>query len=131
MRRTLCKSKIHRATLTGADLHYEGSLTVDRALMDAADLLPFEKVQVVNVNTGARLETYVIEGPRASGTVQLNGAAARLGMAGDLVIIISYGEYAPDELTADFVPRIVFVDTENRPVVPHSAAEREEGRHEA
>src|SRR3954470_6485596 len=85
MRRTLCKSKIHRATLTGADLNYEGSLTVDRALMDAADMRPFEKVQVVNVNTGARLETYLIAGAAGSGVVQLNGAGARLGMAGDLV----------------------------------------------
>ena len=131
MRRTLCKSKIHRATLTGADLHYEGSLTVDRDLMDAADLLPFEKVQVVNVNTGARLETYVIEGERASGTIQLNGAAARLGMPGDLVIVISYGDYAAEELGADFTPTIVFVDAANRRIVPRSASEREEGRHEA
>lgn len=131
MLRTLCKSKIHRATLTGADLHYEGSLTVDRDLMDAADLLPFEKVQVVNVNTGARLETYVIEGARASGTIQLNGAAARLGMPGDLVIIISYGDFAPEELAGSFAPRIVFVDERNRQVAPHSAQELEEGRHEA
>ena len=131
MRRTLCKSKIHRATLTGADLHYEGSLTVDRDLMDAADLLPFEKVQVVNVNTGARLETYVIEGARASGTMQLNGAAARLGMPGDLVIVISYGEYAPNEIVAEFAPTVVFVDAANRRVEPHSATEREQGRHEA
>lgn len=131
MRRTLCKSKIHRATLTGADLHYEGSLTVDRDLMDAADLLPFEKVQVVNVNTGARLETYVIEGDRGSGTIQLNGAAARLGMPGDLVIIISYGDYEDDELDDAFTPRIVFVDTANRRVPPHSRAAFEAGRHEA
>ena len=131
MYRTLCKSKIHRATLTGADLHYEGSLTVDRDLMDAADLVAFEKVQVVNVNTGARLETYVIEGARTSGTIQLNGAAARLGMPGDLVIIISYGDYAPEELTAGFAPTIVFVDAENRRVLPRSPAELDEGRHEA
>ncbi len=134
MRRTLCKSKIHRATLTGADLHYEGSLTVDRELMDAADLLPFEKVQVVNVNNGARLETYVIEGARGSGTVQLNGAAARLGMPGDLVIVISYGEYEDAELTADFQPKLVFVefvDGKNRRTPPHSTQELEEGRHEA
>ncbi len=131
MRRTLCKSKIHRATLTGADLHYEGSLTVDRDLMDAADLLPFEKVQVVNVNTGARLETYVIEGARASGTMQLNGAAARLGMPGDLVIVISYGEYGPEEIGAEFSPVVVFVDADNRRVPPRSAVEREQGRHEA
>jgi aspartate 1-decarboxylase len=131
MRRTLCKSKIHRATLTGADLHYEGSCTVDRDLMDAADLLPFEKVQVVNVNTGARLETYVRVGAGARGTVQHNGAAARLGMPGDLVIIISYAEYEDDELDEAFAPRIVFVDAENRRVVPASRTEFEEGRHEA
>ena len=93
MRRTMCKSKVHRAVLTGADLHYEGSLTLDVALMEAADILPFEKVQVVNVNNGSRLETYVIEGERNSGTIQLNGAAARLGAAGDHVIVISYADY--------------------------------------
>lgn len=130
MRRTLCKSKIHRATLTGADLHYEGSLTVDRDLMDAADMLAFEKVQVVNVNTGARLETYVIEGARGSGTIQLNGAAARLGMPGDLVIVISYGEFEDHEL-AGFAPRIVFVDGRNRRCAPQSAPDAEEARHEA
>ena len=113
MRRTMCKSKIHRGVLTGADLHYEGSLTVDRALMDAADLREFEKVQVVNVNTGARLETYVIEGARDSGTIQLNGAAARLGMPGDHVIVISYAEYDDAELER-FAPKIVFVDERNR-----------------
>jgi aspartate 1-decarboxylase len=116
MRRILCKSKIHRATLTGADLHYEGSLTVDRALLDAADMRPYEKVQVVNVNTGARLETYLIAGPRGGGTVQLNGAAARLGLPGDLVIIISYAEYEERELTDAFAPTVVFVDARNRPV---------------
>ena len=130
MRRTLCKSKIHRATLTGADLHYEGSLTVDRDLMDAADLLPFEKVQVVNVNNGARLETYVIEGERGSGVVQLNGAAARLGMPGDLVIVISYADYEDHEL-AGFAPKVVFVDARNRRHQPASAGEVEQGRHEA
>jgi aspartate 1-decarboxylase len=113
MRRTMCKSKIHRGVLTGADLHYEGSLTVDRDLMDAADLREFEKVQVVNVNNGARLETYVIEGPRGSGTLQLNGAAARLGMPGDHVIVISYAEYDEPELEG-FAPRIVFVEADNR-----------------
>ncbi len=117
MRRTMCKSKIHRGVLTGADLHYEGSLTVDRDLMDAADLLPFEKVQVVNVNNGARLETYLIEGERGSGTIQLNGAAARLGVPGDLVIIISYAEYKESELEG-FEPKVVFVDARNRVVKP-------------
>src|SRR5919201_6087208 len=108
MRRTMCKSKIHRGILTGADLHYEGSLTLDRDLMDAADILPYEKVQVVNVNNGARLETYVIEGERGSGTIQLNGAAARLGVPGDHVIVISYAEYEEAELAA-FAPKLVFV----------------------
>lgn len=114
MRRTLCKSKIHRAVLTGADLHYEGSITLDRDLMDAADLLEFEKVQVVNVNNGSRLETYVIAGPRSTGTIQLNGAAARLGAVGDHVIIISYADYDEAELTGEFTPKIVFVDDRNR-----------------
>ena len=113
MRRTMCKSKVHRAVLTGADLHYEGSLTLDLALMQAADILPFEKVQVVNVNNGSRLETYVIEGERTSGTIQLNGAAARLGAAGDHVIIISYADYEEGELE-NFEPRLVFVDEKNR-----------------
>lgn len=115
MRRVMCKSKIHRGVLTGADLHYEGSLTLDRELMDAADLREFEKVQVVNVNNGARLETYVIEGERGSGTIQLNGAAARLGMPGDHVIVISYADFDESELE-DFQPRIVFVDEHNRVV---------------
>jgi len=117
MRRTMCKSKIHRGTLTGADLHYEGSLTLDRDLMDAADILPFEKVQVVNVNNGSRLETYVIEGERGSGTIQLNGAAARLGAAGDHVIVISYADYEEQELE-NFEPKLVFVDARNRIAKP-------------
>ena len=114
MRRTLCKSKIHRATITGADLNYEGSLTVDRALMDAADMRPYERVQVVNVNNGARLETYLIAGEAGSGVVQLNGAGARLGVPGDVVILMTYGEYEESELRADFAPRIVLVDERNR-----------------
>lgn len=117
MRRTMCKSKIHRGVLTGADLHYEGSLTIDRDLMDAADILAFEKVQVVNVNNGSRLETYVIEGERGSGTIQLNGAAARLGAVGDHVIVISYADYEDADLR-DFEPKIVFVDERNREVRP-------------
>ncbi|HTL94298.1 MAG TPA: aspartate 1-decarboxylase [Gemmatimonadaceae bacterium] len=115
MRRKMCKSKIHRATITGADLQYEGSLTLDRDLMDAADLEPYEQVQVVNVNTGSRLETYVIEGERGSGTIQLNGAAARMGAVGDPVIVMSYADYDESELAA-FAPRIVFVDDRNRVV---------------
>jgi aspartate 1-decarboxylase len=113
MRRTLCKSKIHRAVLTGADVHYEGSVTIDRDLMEAADLVEYERVQVVNVNNGARLETYVIEGPRGSGAMQLNGAAARLGVVGDHVIVISYAEYDEREIEGH-QPRKVFVDERNR-----------------
>jgi aspartate 1-decarboxylase len=114
MRRTLCKSKIHRATLTGADLNYEGSLTLDRELMDAAEMLPYERVQVVNVNNGARLETYLIPGARGSGVVQLNGAGARLGAPGDLVILMTYGEYEDDEVDEHFMPLVVLVDAQNR-----------------
>ena len=116
MRRLMCKSKIHRATLTGADLHYVGSLTVDRDLMDAADMLPYEQVHVVNVNNGNRLVTYIIEGERGSGTVQLNGAAARLGAPGDIVIVMTYAEYEDAELKRGFEPQVVFVDDENHQV---------------
>ncbi len=92
MRRRLMKSKIHRATITSADLHYEGSLTLDTDLMDAADLVEYEEIQVVNVNNGSRFTTYVIPGPAGSGVLQLNGAAARLGMPGDVVILIAYAD---------------------------------------
>jgi aspartate 1-decarboxylase len=114
MRRTLCKSKIHRATITGADLNYEGSLTLDRALMDAADMLPYERVQVVNVNNGARLETYLIPGDAGSGVVQLNGAGARLGAPGDVVILMTYGEFEDEEIGDGFTPLVVLVDGQNR-----------------
>lgn len=117
MLRSMMKSKIHRATITAADLHYEGSLTVDRDLMEAADLREHEEIHVVNVNNGARLVTYVIPGARGSGVIQLNGAAARLGMPGDLVICISYGLFTEAEL-AHFVPRVVHVDAANRLVPP-------------
>lgn len=117
MRRTLCKSKIHRAVLTGADLNYEGSITLDSALMRAANIVEFEKVQVVNVNNGSRLETYVIAGAPESGEIQLNGAAARLGAVGDHVIIISYASYEDAELV-NFAPKIVFVDEHNRRLAP-------------
>jgi aspartate 1-decarboxylase len=117
MQRHLMKSKIHRATITSADLHYEGSLTVDEDLLDAADLVEYEEIQVVNVNNGQRFSTYVIPGPRGSGVIQLNGAAARLGMAGDLVILISYAVF--DEKEAErHNPRVVFVDAQNRIVRP-------------
>jgi len=122
MQRHLMKSKIHRATITSADLHYEGSLTVDEDLLDAADLHSYEEVQVVNVNNGARFTTYAIPGPRGSGVIQLNGAAARLGMPGDLVIVISYGIFDEAE-AARHQPTVVFVDERNRPVRPPLRAE--------
>ncbi|AEP10968.1 aspartate 1-decarboxylase [Chloracidobacterium thermophilum] len=113
MFRLMHKSKIHRATVTEANLNYTGSLTVDQDLLDAADILPNEKVSVVNINTGARFETYAISGPRGSGTICLNGAAARLGTPGDLVIIISYGLFT-DEEARHLKPRVVKVDAHNR-----------------
>lgn len=115
------KSKIHRAVVTDSNLAYEGSITIDRDLMDAADLLEHERVQVVDVNNGARFETYVIEGSRASGVVCLNGAAARLVLPGDLVIVISYGSYDESDLK-EFAPIVVTVDRANRPTATHSAA---------
>lgn len=115
MRRTMMKSKLHRATVTQANLDYVGSITIDRDLMDAADLLPNEKVQVVDNDNGNRLETYVIEGERGSGVVGLNGAAARLVHPGDTVIIISYGEYEDADARAHD-PTVVFVDGHNRVV---------------
>jgi aspartate 1-decarboxylase len=113
MRRIMMKSKLHRATVTEANLEYVGSITIDRDLMDAADLLPNEKVQVVDNNNGARLETYVIEGPRGSGVICLNGAAARLVQPGDNVIIISYAELEDAEARS-WDPTVVFVDEGNR-----------------
>ncbi|MDJ1136001.1 aspartate 1-decarboxylase [Streptomyces iconiensis] len=112
MLRTMLKSKIHRATVTAADLNYVGSLTLDPDLMDAADLLPGEQVHVVDINNGSRLETYVIEGTRGSGEVQINGAAARLVHTGDLVIVIAYG-MVTDEEARSGTPRVVFVDERN------------------
>lgn len=116
MHRHLMKSKVHRATITSADLHYEGSLTLDRDLMAAADLVEFEEIHVVNVNNGQRFVTYIIPGEPGSGTVQLNGAAARLGMPGDLVILIAYG-IVDNEAVANHSPRVVFVDASNR-IIP-------------
>jgi aspartate 1-decarboxylase len=109
----MLKSKIHRATVTQADLHYVGSVTLDADLMDAADLLPGEQVAIVDVTNGARLETYVIEGERGSGVVGINGAAAHLIHPNDLVILISYAQM-DDELARQYVPRIVHVDAANR-----------------
>lgn len=113
MRRTMCKSKVHRATVTDANLAYEGSITLDPVLMEAADIRAYEKVHVVNIANGARFETYVITGVEASGDVVLNGAAARLVQPGDKVIIMSYAEYEESELE-DFEPRLIFVDDKNR-----------------
>ena len=114
MFRTLMKSKLHRGTVTGANLHYVGSITVDADLMDAADLLPNEKVQVVDIDNGARLETYVIPGERGSGDLCLNGAAARLVQPGDKVIVISYGVYTDAE-AREHQPTVVVLDEVNRP----------------
>jgi aspartate 1-decarboxylase len=112
MQRTMCKGKIHRATVTQANLNYIGSITIDQDLLDAADIYPYEKVQVVNINNGARLETYTIAGARGSGVICLNGAAARHAAEGDIVIIISYGQYDEVEIRS-LEPLIVFVDADN------------------
>lgn len=115
MYRHMMKSKIHRATVTEANLNYVGSITIDEELMEAADLLENEKVQIVDNNNGSRLETYVIPGPRGSGVICLNGAAARLVHPGDTVIIISYAMLSTEEL-AGHKPTVVFVDEDNKPV---------------
>ena len=113
MMRTMCKGKIHRATITQADLNYIGSITIDQNLLEAADIYPYEKVQVVNINTGSRLETYAIAGARDSGVICLNGAAARLNAPGDLVIIISYADFNEAEIRS-LTPHIVFVNENNQ-----------------
>ena len=113
MQRTMCKGKIHRATVTQANLNYIGSITIDQDLLEAADIYPYEKVQVVNVTNGSRLETYAIAGARGSGVICLNGAAARLTAEGDIVIIISYGQFDEQEIRS-LVPKVVFVDEQNR-----------------
>ena len=110
--RTMLKSKIHRATVTEANLHYEGSITIDRALMEAADLLPYEQVHVLDVDNGSRLETYVIEGERGSGRIGINGAAARLVHEGDKVLIVSYQTVSEAD-AINIVPTLVYVDSRN------------------
>ncbi|HYF61359.1 MAG TPA: aspartate 1-decarboxylase [Herpetosiphonaceae bacterium] len=112
MIRTLVHAKIHRATVTNADLNYVGSITIDEDLLEAAGIWPFERVQVVDVNNGARLETYAIVGERGSGTIQLNGAAAHLVDIGDLVIIMAYAQV--DAKPEEWEPTVVFVDENNR-----------------
>jgi aspartate 1-decarboxylase len=113
--RTMLSSKIHRATVTQADLHYVGSLTLDQDLIDAAGLLPGERVDIVDIDNGNRLSTYVIEGRRGSGVIGINGAAARLISPGDLVIIIAY-QTVTDEEARTLRPRVVFVDRDNSPI---------------
>jgi aspartate 1-decarboxylase len=113
MQRTMLKSKIHRATITGSDLHYVGSITVDPELLEAADIAPFEQVHVVDVDNGARFETYTIAGEPGSGTIQVNGAAARLVHTGDTVILISYASYDAAEL-AEYEPVVVHVNRVNQ-----------------
>ncbi|QQS37056.1 MAG: aspartate 1-decarboxylase [Ignavibacteriales bacterium] len=113
MTREMFRAKIHRATVTMAELYYEGSITIDKELMEAADILPNEKVQVVNMSTGSRIETYTIEGPANSGMICLNGPAARLGYVGDEVIIIAYSQMS-DEEAKKHVPKVIFVDKNNK-----------------
>ena len=113
MLRTMMTSKIHRATVTQADLHYVGSVTVDADLLDAANLLPGELVHIVDIDNGARLETYTIAGERGSGVIGINGAAARLVHPGDLVILIAYGQ-VEDAEARELEPHVVFVDSENQ-----------------
>ncbi len=115
MIRTMMKSKIHRATVTQADLHYVGSCTIDADLMEAADILEGEQVDIVDIDNGSRLTTYAITGERGSGMISINGAAAHLVHPGDLVIIIGYGQYNAEELK-DYNPRVVFVDSSNQQV---------------
>ncbi len=113
MNRTMLKSKIHRATITASDLHYVGSITIDPDLLEAADILEHEQVHVVDVDNGARFETYTIAGERGSGTIQVNGAAARLVHQGDTIIVISYAQYSREEME-HYEPVVVHVDRENR-----------------
>ena len=119
--RVMLKSKIHRATVTDANLNYEGSITIDRNLMKAGDILPYEQVHVVDVNNGARLVTYAIEGE--SGEICLNGAAARLVNKGDIVIILSYTNVMESELK-DYLPTLVYVDSKNQITTKKSAIDR-------
>ena len=120
MRRRMLKSKIHRAVVTDADLHYVGSITVDADLLDAADILEHELVHVLDVDNGARFETYTIAGARGSGEIKINGAAARLVHTGDTVIVVSYGEYEKEELEM-YEPIVVHVNKDNEIITVDSA----------
>jgi len=113
MMRWMCKSKIHRVTITEANLNYEGSITIDELLLDAAKMVPYEMVQVLNVNNGQRIETYAIPGKKGSGVICLNGAAARSGVVGDKLIILSTAVVDESEVPA-FSPTVVFVDAQNK-----------------
>lgn len=123
MRRTMLKSKIHRATVTASDLHYVGSITIDPLLLEAADILPHEQVHVVDVDNGARFETYTLVGERGSGVTQVNGAAARLVHAGDTIIVISYAEYSREDLES-YEPVVVHVDRDNAIIQVDDAVDR-------
>jgi aspartate 1-decarboxylase len=120
--RIMLKSKIHRARVTHLNIDYEGSITIDQRLMEEADILPYEQVQVVNLNNGARLASYAIEGPRDSGVICLNGAAARLAAKGDIVIILSYC-HVEDDQARHITPRVVYVDARNAITEIRRAAE--------
>jgi aspartate 1-decarboxylase len=113
MQRNMLKSKIHSATITGINIHYEGSIGIDPVLMEKANIIPFEKVEIANINNGNRFSTYVIEGKKNSGEISLNGAAARLGVLGDLIIIFSY-VYLSDEDITRYEPVIVLLDENNK-----------------
>ncbi len=113
MIRQMLKAKLHKATITEADLNYEGSLTIDKDLLDAVGIIPFERVKVYNISNGERFDTYAIEGARGSGVIGLNGAAARKGMVGDLIIIVTFGFYKPDELE-EYHPDIALLDGDNK-----------------
>ena len=130
--RTMLKSKIHRARVTQVNLDYEGSITIDKVLMEAGDLLPFERVEVLNINNGARFSTYAIKGETNSGVIGINGAAARLVAKGDMIIILSYCQL-PDDEAIVMEPTVVYVDEKNRvielsPIVPLAGRERERVR---
>ncbi|MCK5069316.1 MAG: aspartate 1-decarboxylase [Desulfocapsa sp.] len=112
MQRQMLRAKLHRATITEADLDYEGSLTIDKDLLDSVGIIPFERVKVYNINNGERFDTYAIEGESGSGVIGLNGAAARKGMVGDLIIIVTFGFYSPEDLEK-YHPNIALLDDKN------------------
>lgn len=121
MIRTMLQAKLHRVRVTEADLHYEGSCGIDRALLDASGMKPFQYIELYNISNGERFSTYIIEAPRGSGVISLNGAAARKAMVGDLLIICTYGQYSEAEL-ASYKPVVVLVDAKNQPTAATAAA---------